>query len=182
MASANPAAPGDARLPPRDSAAMNGVALWTALCAAAAVGSIAFELRLETVRLWRLAPAPLAAVACALSFPPEPRWWGAAVGAAVVGIVAGSVRGLSPVLRVNHLWNVVRLRRAEFDGMAAALLIAVLAGANIAPVVDFLTRTLAPPPFAAIAFWCAGYLVGRAASIGVRSQSTPHDDMRSGRG
>ena len=31
---------------------------------------------------------------------------------------------------------------------------------------------------AGIIVWCAGYLVGRAASIGVRSRSTPHDDMR----
>jgi hypothetical protein len=31
---------------------------------------------------------------------------------------------------------------------------------------------------AGIVFWCAGNLAGRAASIGVRSRSTPHDDMR----
>ena len=122
--------------------------------------------------------AVAAAVACALSLPPEPRWLGAAIGAAVVGIVAGSVRGLSTTLRVDHMWKLVRLRRAEMDGRAAALVLAVLAGANIAPVVDFVTRRFTPPPFAAIAFLCAGYLVGRAASIGIRSRSTPHDDMR----
>jgi hypothetical protein len=156
---------------------MREVAFLTALSAAVAVGAIAFELRREMVSLWRLAPAPLAAVACALSLPPEPRWLGAAIGAVVVGLVAGSVRGLSAALRVDHIWKVVRLRRAEFDGVLVALLIAVLAGADISPVIDFMTRRLTPPPFGAIAFLCAGYLVGRAASIGIRSCSTSHDDM-----
>ena len=32
----------------------------------------------------------------------------------------------------------------------------------------------------AVALLCAGYLGGRAASIAVRSRSTPHDDMRPG--
>ena len=159
---------------------MNEVGFLTALFAAVAVGAIAFELRREVVPLWRLALPPLAAVACVLSLPPEPRWLGAAIGAAVVGIVAGSVRGLSPALRADCQWHVVRLRRAEFDGMAVALLIALLAGADIAPVVEFVARRSTPPPFAAIAFLGAGYLVGRAASIGVRSRSTPHDDMRPG--
>ncbi len=157
---------------------MKEIALWTALFAAVTVGAIAFELRRDVVPLWRLALAPLAAVACALSLPPEPRWLGAAIGAAVVGVVAGSVRGLSTTLRVDHMWKLVRLRRVEVDGLAVALVLAIVAGANIAPVVEFVTQRFTPPPFAAIAFLCAGYLVGRAASIGVRSRSTPHDDMR----
>ena len=159
---------------------MKEVAFWTVLFAAVAVGAIAFEVRREVVPVWRLALAPLAAVACVLSLPPEPRWAGAAIGAAVVGVVAGSVRGLSTALRVDHIWKRVRLRRAEFDGLAVALVMAVMAGADIAPVVDFFARRFTPPPFAAIAFLCAGYLVGRAASIGVRSRSTPHDDIRPG--
>ena len=117
---------------PGDSGAMKEVAIWTVLFAAVAVGASAFEVRREVVPLWRLALAPLAAVACALSLPPEPRWLGAA------------------------------------------------AGADIMPVVDFVSRRFTPPPFAAIAFLCAGYLTGRAASIGVRSRATPHDDMRPG--
>ena len=180
MASANRVAQGDAGRLPRDSAAMKEVAFWTVLFAAVSVGAIAFELRREVVPLWRLALTPLAAVACALSLPPEPRWLGAAAGAAVIGIVAGSVRGLSTALRVDHIWKLVRLRKVEFDGLAVALVIAVLAGADIAPVVAFVAHHSTPPPFAAIVFLCAGYLVGRAASIGVRSRSTPHDDMRPG--
>lgn len=165
---------------PGNSAAMKEVAFWTVLFAAVTVGATAFEVRREVVSVWRLALAPLAAVACALSLPPEPRWLGAAIGAAVVGVVAGSVRGLSPALRVDHIWKRVRLRQIELDGLAVALAIAVLAGADIAPVVDFVARRSTPPPFAAIVFLGAGYLVGRAASIGVRSRSTPHDDMRPG--
>lgn len=178
MASVNSPARGDVRRLPRNSAAMKEVAFWTVLFAAVTVGATAFEVRREVVSVWRLALAPLAAVACALSLPPEPRWLGAAIGAAVVGVVAGSVRGLSTALRVDHLWKRVRLRRVELDGLAVALAIAVLAGADIAPVVEFVARRATPPPFAAIAFLGAGYLVGRAASIGVRSRTTPHDDMR----
>jgi hypothetical protein len=159
---------------------MKEVAFWTALFAALAVGAIAFELRREVVPLWRLALAPLAAIACALTLPPEPRWLGAAIGAVVVGLVAGSVRGLSAALRVDHIWRLVRLRRAELDGIVVALAIAVLAGADIAPVVDFVARHSTPPPFAAIVFLGAAYLAGRAASIAVRTRSTPHDDMRPG--
>jgi hypothetical protein len=159
---------------------MKDVAFWTVLFAAIAVGAIAFELRREVVPLWRLALAPLAAIACALSLPPEPRWLGAAIGAAVIGVVAGSVRGLSTALRVDHIWKLVRLRRVELDGLAVALVMAVMAGADTVPVVDFVAHRFTPPPFAAIAFLCAGDLVGRAASIGVRSRSTPHDDMRPG--
>ena len=98
----------------------------------------------------------------------------------MVGVVAGSVRGLSAALRADHIWKLVRFRKVELDGLAVALAIAVLAGADIAPVVDFVAGRFTPPPFAAIAFLGAGYLAGRAASIGIRSRSTPHDDMRPG--
>ncbi len=154
---------------------MKEVALWTALSAALAVGAAAFEMRREIVPLWRLSIAPLAALACALSLPPEPRWLGAALGAIVVGLVAGSVRGLSAALRVKQVWKSVALRHATYDGIAVALLICVMAGADIKPVVAYVARELTPPPFAAIALLCAGYLLGRAASIGVRS-GTPDDD------
>jgi len=161
-----------------DTRSMQEVALWTALFAAIAVGSIAFELRREIVPVWRLAIAPVAALACAISMPPEPRWLGAAIGAVVVGVVGGSVRGLSASLRVDHVWKVLRLRYVTYDGLVVALVLALMAGADIAPVASFIAHRLTPPPFTAIALLCAGYLVGRAASIGVRSQSTPHDDMR----
>jgi hypothetical protein len=159
---------------------MQEVAFWTALFAALGVAAVAFELRREVIPLWRLGLAPLAAVACALSMPAEPRWLGVAIGGVVVGSVAGGVGGLSAGLRVDHMWRLVRLRRAELDGVVAALAIAVLAGANISPVVAFVGQRLTPPPFAAIALLCASYLAGRAASIAVRSRSTPHDDMRPG--
>ena len=98
----------DAPVAPGESAAMEHVAFGTAFFAALAVAAIAFELRRETVALWRLAPAPLAALACALSLPPEPRWLGAAIGATVIGSVAGAVRGLSPAFRVALSIAVIR--------------------------------------------------------------------------
>jgi hypothetical protein len=156
------------------------VAPWTALSAALAVGAMAYELRRETVPTWRLAVATLAAAACALSLPPEPRWLGAAVGAVVVGLVAGSVRGLSAGLRVDHAWKVLRLRRATYDGLLAALVIAVMAGVDGAPVVQFIARHTTPPPFAVIALLCAGYLMGRAVAMGVHSRTVPHDDILPG--
>src|ERR1700730_9493442 len=159
---------------------MQEVAFWTALFAATSVGAIAFELRREIVPPWRLFVAPLAALAAALTLPPEPRWLAAAVASLVVGLVAGSVRGLSTMLRVDHIWKVVRLRRVAYDGVAFALVIAVLAGADTEPTVAFLMQRRMPVPFAAIAFLCAGYLLGRAGTIGLRTRSTPHDDIRPG--
>jgi hypothetical protein len=160
-----------------DTRPMKEVALWTALSAALAVGAVAFEMRREIVPLWRLSIAPLAALACALSLPPEPRWLGAALGAVVVGLVAGSVRGLSATLRVDRAWRAVSLRYATFDGIAVALVIALMAGADIKPVVAYIARELTPPPFAAIALLGAGYLLGRAASIGVRSGAQDDDPV-----
>jgi hypothetical protein len=157
---------------------MHDVEFETALFAALGVGAIAFELRREIVPLWRLFVAPLAALAAALSLPSEPRWLAVAVAGLVVGTVAGSLRGLSTPLRVDHIWKVVRLRRAAYDGVAFALVIAILAGADTQPTAAFLQQRMIFVPFAAIAFFCAGYLLGRAVTIVLRTRSTPHDDMR----
>ena len=166
---------------PRDeSAYMQDVEFGTALLAAVAVGAIAFELRRETVAMWRFFVAPLAALAAALSLPAEPRWLAVAVAGVVVGAVAGSVRGLSTPLRVDHNWKVVRLRHAAYDGVAFAMLIALLAGADTKSTAAFLHQRMIVVPFAAMAFFCAGYLLGRAVTIGLRARATPHDDMRPG--
>jgi hypothetical protein len=170
----------DVSRPPDESVRMQGVEFATALFAAICVGAIAFELRREVVPPWRLFVAPLAALAAALTLPPEPRWLGVAVAGLVVGIVAGSIRGLSMLLRVDHIWKVMRLRRVAYDGVACALAIAVLAGADTKPTAAFLPQHGVFVPFAAIAFFCAGYLLGRAGTIGLRTRSTPHDDMRPG--
>jgi hypothetical protein len=159
---------------------MQDVVFWTALFAAIGVGAIAFELRREVVPLWRLFLAPLAALAAAVTLPPEPRWLALAVAGLVIGIVAGSIRGLSTMLRVDHIWKLMRLRRVAYDGVAFALTIAVLAGADTKPTTAFLMQRMMPVPFAAIAFFCAGYLLGRAGTIGLRTRSTPHDDIRPG--
>ena len=159
---------------------MPDIEFWTAMFAASGVGSIAFELRREVVPLWRLFPAPMAAFAAAFTLPPEPRWLALAVAGLAVGLVAGSLRGLTALLRVDHIWKVVRLRRAAYDGVAFALVIAMLAGADTKPTVTFLLQNSGSVPFAAIAFLCAGYLLGRAATLGLRTRATPHDDMRPG--
>ncbi len=78
---------------------------------------------------------------------------------------------------VDHIWKVVRLRRVAYDGVALALVIAVLAGADTKPTVAFLQQRMIFVPFAAIAFFCAGYL-RRAVTIVLRTRSTPHNDMR----
>jgi hypothetical protein len=44
--------------------------------------------------------------------------------------------------------------------------------------VAFLMPYMATVPFTAIAFFCAGYLLARAVTIGLRTRSTPHNDMR----
>jgi hypothetical protein len=119
----------DVSWPPDESARMEDVEFQTALFAAMGVGAIAFELRREVVPLWRLFVAPLAALAAALTMPAEPRWLAVAVAGLAVGILIGSLRGLATLLRVDHMWKVVRLRRVTYDGVAFALMIAVLAGA-----------------------------------------------------
>lgn len=163
--------------PPDESAAMQDVDLATALLAAVAVGTIAFELRREVVPPWRLFVPPLAALAAALTLPPEPRWLGMALAGFVVGAVVGGLRGLSAQLRVDHSWKVVRLRRAAYDGVATTLGIAVLAGVDTRPTVAFLVQHMIFVPFAAIAFFCVGYLTGRSAAIGLQIRGAPHDDM-----
>jgi hypothetical protein len=170
----------DVSCPPDESVRVEDVEIRTALFAAIAVGAIAFELRREVVPLWRLFVAPLAALVAALTMPAEPRWLAVAVAGLAVGIVVGSLRGLSTLLRVDHTWKVVRLRRVAYDGVAIALVIAVLAGAATEPTAAFLLENMVSLPFAAIACFCAGYLLGRAVTIGLRTRSTPHDDMRPG--
>jgi hypothetical protein len=165
---------------PDKSARMQDVEFGTALLAALGVGSIAFELRREAVPLWRLFIAPLAALAAVLALPPEPDRLVVVVAGLLAGIVAGSLRGFLTPLRVDHIWKVVRLRRAAYDGVAFALAIAVLAGADTKPTVAFLLSRMVSVPFAAVAFFAAGYLLGRAVTIGLRTRSTPHDDMRPG--
>jgi hypothetical protein len=165
---------------PDKTVGMQDVEFWAALLAALGVGSIAFELRREVVPVWRLFVAPLAALAGVVALPSGPDWPAVAVAGLLVGIAAGSLRGFQTSLRVDHIWKIVRLRRASYDGMAFALAIAVLVGADTRPTAAFLRQYTAFVPFAAIAFFAAGYLLGRAVTIGLRTRSTPHDDMRPG--
>lgn len=158
---------------------MSNVAFWSALFAALAVGGIAFELRRDVVPLWRLFLAPAAALACALTLPADTRWFALEAAALAVGIVAGGVRGAGTALHVDHTWKVVRLRLLR-DGVAVALAMAMIVGADIAPVVAFLAGHLALAPFAAAALLCAGYLLGRAGAMAYRARKTPHRDMRPG--
>lgn len=158
---------------------MRKVAFWAALFAAVAAGAVAFEVRRDVVPFWRLFVAPAAAFAAALSLPAsEPRWMATAVAGFLIGLVAGGVRGMSTKLRVDHEWGVVRLRRTTYDGVAFVLLMAAVVGADTPTTVAFLTTHIGGPPFAAMAFGCAGYLMGRAGTIGIRARGARHDDMR----
>ncbi len=158
---------------------MEDVDFRSAVLAAFAVGAIAFELSREVVPPWRLFFSPLAALACAFTLMSDGSWLALNIAAVACGVVAGCVRGKHTTVRVDHSWRVVRLRQL-YDGMAIALVIAILVGADIAPVVAFLADRMVPAPFAAAAFACAGYLLGRASAIGYRLRKTPHDDMRPG--
>lgn len=158
---------------------MQDVEFGTALLAALAVGAIAFELRPEAVPLWRLSVAPLAALAAALALPSEPGWRTTVAGL-VAGIAAGSLRGCLTPLKVDRFRKVVRLRRAAYDGVASALAISVLVGADTRPTVAFLQEYMVSVPFTAIALFAAAYLLGRAVTIGLRARSAPHDDMGAG--
>jgi uncharacterized integral membrane protein len=154
-------------------------AFWAALFAAVAAGGVAFEVRGDVVPFWRLFVGPVAALAAAFSLPvSEPRWLATAVAGFLIGLVAGSVRGMSAKLRVDHEWGVFRLRRATYDGVAFAMLMAAVVGADTPTTAAFLARHMWSLPFGAMAFGCAGYLMGRAGTIGIRARGARHDDMR----
>ena len=128
----------------------------------------------------RLAAPVLLAFGCTLVFllfhlgAHKPAWtFLAALG---MGLVVGTMRGLSLALEVDHMFGRARLPRARGSFLVACGLIAIvlaeIAGALVGEAADPL-RAILPE----LAAFCAGVLAGRAGGIAVRWRRAPHVDL-----
>ena len=100
-------------------------------------------------------------------------WMGALVG----GLFGGLLRGSKMPMRVDHIWNIFRLRR-NAEGQCVAGVLVLAAG------LDSLGPIIANGPsyreiLAATAALCAGLLCGRALAIALRFSRSPQVQLRS---
>lgn len=152
----------------------------TVLAGSACLWSIVPEAQGKPQKLWRLgAPAFLAMVVALVllagavtSFVHDATW----TASALVGTVAGMIRGRSVGVQTDQMWGVVRPQPA-FDGAVTA--IGVLAAALIDAISGFLPEGTLPRQahIAAASALFAGYLSGRAWAIGTRAARSPHVDL-----
>ena len=152
----------------------------TVLAACACLWSIVPEAQGKPQKLWRLgAPAFLAtAVALVLlagavtSFAHDATW----TATALLGTVAGMIRGRSVGVQTDQMWGVVRPQPA-LDGAVTA--VGVLAAALVDAIAGFLPEGTLPRQahIAAASALFAGYLSGRAWTIGTRAARSPHVDL-----
>lgn len=152
----------------------------TVLAACACLWSIVSEAQGKPQKLWRLgAPAFLATVVALVllagavtSFAHDATW----TATALLGTVAGMIRGRSVGVQTDQMWGVVR-PQATSDGAVAAA--GVLAAALVDAVSGFLPEGTLPRQahVAAASALFAGYLSGRAWTIATRAARSPHVDL-----
>lgn len=154
--------------------------LLTVVIAITCLSTIASQSRGDVVKLWRLAvPACLAIVQALVllasvidaTFIHDAQW----VVAAIVGAVAGRMRGWTMFLQVDQTRDVFRARRS-YDGQIAAIGLCAMA------FLDFLSAALEYPvldaaDIAAGAALCAGYLAYRAIAVAVRAARLHHVEL-----
>jgi hypothetical protein len=106
------------------------------------------------------------------SFAHDATW----AATALVGAVAGMVRGRSIGVQTDQVWGVVRPQPA-LDG--AVIAVGVVAAALVDAVAGFLPQGTLPRQahVAAASSLFAGYLAGRARSMGTRAARSPHVDL-----
>ena len=160
---------------------LNLLHLVLAISAIAAVYFAVREARGRLMRQTRLYNLPLVALVAALILllfqlaAHQPAWTFAATFG--LGLVGGTVRGLTMKLEVDQNWHLVRPtgRRALF-WVSLALPVAIgleFAGALAGPSGSPLRLAGAH-----IAMLCTGLLVGRALVLTVRLMRAPHVDLR----
>jgi hypothetical protein len=152
----------------------------TVLAACGCLWSVVAEAKGKPQKLWRLAVPPFLAMLVALvllagavtSFAHDATW----TATAVIGTVAGLIRGRSVGVQTDQMWGVVR-PQPVLDGAIAA--VGVLAAALIDAVSGFLPQGALPRQahIAAAGAMFAGYLAGRAWTIGSRAARSPHVDL-----
>jgi hypothetical protein len=95
----------------------------------------------------------------------------------LVGLLGGSLRGSKIALRVDHMWNIMRLRR-NAEGLCVAVVLVLAAGLDIvAPIIA--NGGSYRVAVAAVAALCAGLLSGRAFAIVLRFSRSPQMHLRS---
>ena len=154
--------------------------LLTVIIAIMCLSTIASQSRGDVVKLWRLAVPACLAVAQALvllasvidaTFIHDAEW----VLAAVVGAIAGRMRGWTMFLQVDQARDLFRARRS-YDGQIAAI------GLVIFACTDFVSAALEDPivdeaHIAAGSALCAGYLTYRAIAVAVRAARLHHVEL-----
>jgi hypothetical protein len=138
------------------------------------------EVRPWTGAPWRLSIVPLcAALASLTTFGPSGlvRWhlfgtWGAAL---VVGMIIGIVAAHRAGLRVDHQWNVLRLR-VGWTGLVVALF---TIGGLFGCAWQLRAGEGMPWNYALVAIGGTGlgFFVGRAVALMRRARATPHSDI-----
>ena len=155
------------------------------LAALGAMLSAVPEGRQRVIRPWQLlVPPGLAALAAFVEviYPSlqqlhQPEMW----ELAVIAGVAGLARGQFMPLEVDHVWNVIRLRRAP-EGLWAtiALVLLALIGAAEAHLFGFPRDPENPGLRILIEIGmtaAAGFLIGRAGTAWFRIPHVPHQEL-----
>ncbi len=151
------------------------------VCAAGCLYGALREARGRSMRLWRLFATPLLALAIAsvlLLFPatwPHPLLlWGAAFA---IGLAVGAMRGPFINFQVDHEWHMIRLKYAR-DGRAVAVALTAMGALEIASSLAAPAGSPYHPILAAGTAACAGFLMGRAVTVGMRARRESHSEFR----
>jgi hypothetical protein len=152
----------------------------TVVAAAACLWAAVPEAQGKPQKLWRLAVPPFLATLVALvllagavtSFTHDATW----AATALVDTVSGIIRGRAFGVQTDQVWGVVRPQPA-LDG--AVIAVGVVAAALVDVVAGFLPPGSLPRQahIAAASSLFAGYLAGRAWTIGTRTARSPHVDL-----
>jgi len=138
----------------------------------------------RSLPLGRLGAGPLLALAAALVMlaltdpaTRQPALW---TGMLTAGLVVGTARGVVLPLQVDRLWDRFRLPAGR-DGLWAAGLLGAAAliefGTDLVP--DHVPWTnMLDIAATATAAACAGFLIGRAVAVWLRSLRAPHITLR----
>jgi hypothetical protein len=156
------------------------VNILTVIAAAACLWAVVPEAQGKPQKLWRLAVPPFLATLVALvllagavtSFAHDATW----VATALAGTVTGMIRGRSIGVQTDQVWGVVR-PQATRDG--ALIAVGVIAAALVDAIAGFLPSGSLPRQahIAAAGSLFAGYLTGRAWTMGTRAARSPHVDL-----
>jgi len=152
----------------------------TVLMAVTCLTTLVAQSRGEPVKLWRLAVPATLAVGVTLvllagvfdaNFPHDAEW----LAAAAVGSVMGRARGWAMPIAVDHVRDLVVVRRNVDGALAASALV-------VCSLIDFAGAALEDPIVAcnitaAASALFAGYVVSRALAIAVRAGRAPHVEL-----